>query len=128
MTKQSSGGSISLHPKHGLNPTIPACFYCGKDKDMIALLGAEYKEEAPMHMVIDIEPCDQCKEKYADYTLLVEVKSHDDYLSAQRRKKHPQPTGRWCAIRKECLNIAEPSPVAYVGPETMNFLLEKNGV
>lgn len=42
--------SVRLHPKYGVNPTIPTCFWCGKDKNEIALLGAAYKEEAPMHM------------------------------------------------------------------------------
>lgn len=30
---------IEISPKHGLNPTIPVCFWCGKEKNEIALLG-----------------------------------------------------------------------------------------
>jgi len=56
--------NIRLHPKYGVNPTISSCIICGKEKNEIALLGATYKEQAPMHMVISIEPCDNCKEKY----------------------------------------------------------------
>jgi hypothetical protein len=54
---------IILHPKYGVNPTIPICIYCGKEKNEVALLGAAYKEEAPMYMIIDHEPCDSCKKK-----------------------------------------------------------------
>ena len=56
-------GDIKLHKEHGLNPTVPICIYCGKDKNEVALLGAAYKEEAPMHMILNNEPCDSCKEK-----------------------------------------------------------------
>ena len=31
--------SIKLSPKHGLNPTIATCFYCGKDKNELILAG-----------------------------------------------------------------------------------------
>jgi hypothetical protein len=54
---------IKLHKEHGLNPTIPICVFCGEDKNEIALLGADYKGEAPMHMAIDNEPCEECQEK-----------------------------------------------------------------
>jgi hypothetical protein len=55
---------ITLHPKYGLNPTISQCLICGKDLNEIALLGNHYKEQAPMHMVTSIIPCDECREKY----------------------------------------------------------------
>ena len=60
---------ILLSPKHGLNPTIPICFWCGEEKNEIALMGrigdARKGEdfEAPMHAVLDYEPCDKCREK-----------------------------------------------------------------
>lgn len=64
--------SIPLHPKYGVNPTIPVCLFCGEEKGGIALLGNNYKGEAPMHMVIDVEPCDACKEKMNNgYVMLV---------------------------------------------------------
>ena len=31
--------SIKISQKHGVNPTIPICFWCGKEKNEIALLG-----------------------------------------------------------------------------------------
>ena len=64
---------IKLSPKHGLNPTIPVCFYCGEEKNEVALLGKIDKNdsEAPMRCIINYEPCDKCKEKQKDYVLLV---------------------------------------------------------
>lgn len=56
--------SIPLSPEHGLNPTIPVCFWCGKDKNEIALLGrigGKEDREAPARMVLDYEPCEDCR-------------------------------------------------------------------
>lgn len=59
--------SIKLSPKHGVNPTIPICFWCGKEKNEIALMGKIDREdsEAPRHVIMDYEPCDKCKELFS---------------------------------------------------------------
>ena len=49
--------NIRLHKKYGLNPTLSTCFYCGKETGEIALLGAAYDGEAPMHLCTSLEPC-----------------------------------------------------------------------
>lgn len=57
---------INLSPKHGVNPTVPICFWCGKEKNEIALLGriGDKKDfEAPKNMVLDFKPCDECLKK-----------------------------------------------------------------
>lgn len=41
----SRNGSIELSPKYGVNPTIPVCFWCGKEKNEIALMGRVRKRE-----------------------------------------------------------------------------------
>ena len=56
---------ITLHPEHGVNPTIPVCAYCGKERNEIILLGDAFKNKAPMYSVIDLEPCEECKSKLA---------------------------------------------------------------
>ena len=54
-----SNAGIKLSPKHGLNPTIPVCFWCGEERNEVALLGhsgdgRKHEDfEAPRHMVID---------------------------------------------------------------------------
>lgn len=57
--------SIKLSPKHGLNPTIATCFFCGKDKNELILAGKINRndDEMPMHTIINYEPCDECKAK-----------------------------------------------------------------
>ncbi len=81
-----------LHKEHGLNPTMPQCIICGNDKGEIALLGASYKGEAPMKMVVDIEPCKDCRVKYLSKgTILVEADV--DY------KGNKTPTGKLSVLK-----------------------------
>jgi len=69
---------IYLHPKYGLNPTVPVCAYCGQDKGEVALLGRAYKGEAPHRMVLNAwDPCQACMEKQALGITFVEVVQQD---------------------------------------------------
>lgn len=58
--------SIKISPKHGLNPSIPVCFWCGQPKNEILLFGKMDKKdsEAPMHICMDYEPCEACSELF----------------------------------------------------------------
>lgn len=57
---------IKISPKHGLNPTIPVCFWCGKNKNEIVLLGKlKDDKEAPKNVVMDYEPCEKCAEMFS---------------------------------------------------------------
>lgn len=59
------GKSITLSPKHGLNAFIPACFWCGGSKNMVAIPGRLKGDAKAQHnMVIDTEPCDKCTEGF----------------------------------------------------------------
>lgn len=89
---------ITLHPEHGINPTIPMCLYCGKEKNEIALLGAAYKGEAPMHMVLDDVPCEACQ---ADFAKGIALFEHNG--------KHR--TGRVIVVRESWLDAAVTDPV-----------------
>ena len=91
--------SIILHPEHGVNPTIPQCCICGKEKNQIALLGNKYKGQAPMKMVIDGEPCEECKKMMKVGILLISVKDGSD-------KKNPYRTGIKVAIKEEAFEKA----------------------
>jgi hypothetical protein len=94
---------VRLHPKHGLNPAIPACFFCGQDKNEILLLGNAYKEEAPRHAVFDQTPCPQCKEFMAQGIILVSVRDGET-------DPNPYRTGRWAVIKDRAIKrILQPS-------------------
>lgn len=64
--KKRPNGSIEISPKYGVNPTIPVCAFCGKEKNEIALMGRMRSKgcsdiEAPRQMIVDYEPCDECQ-------------------------------------------------------------------
>ena len=68
--------SIRISKKHGVNPTIPICFWCGKEKNEIALLGKLPNDiEAPRKIWIpgDYEPCDSCKTYWSKGIRIVEA-------------------------------------------------------
>lgn len=112
--------SIRLSEKHGVNPSMDVCFYCGEVTG-IALMGKistkdNHDVEAPRYCCSSVTPCDKCKEKYKDYVLMVEAKSSDP--------KNPQPSGRWFALKKEVLNPAyRNSPVAFMLEQDFNQVL-----
>lgn len=85
--------------KHAISTTV--CFFCGKDKDIVA-----YKlpraVEAPTRMLVDYEPCKDCAAQMAKGITLIEVTSSD--TGAQPIKPGLWPTGRWCVITQESAN------------------------
>lgn len=101
--------SIKVSPKHGLNPTIPVCFFCGKDKNEIALLGqiGDRRKgedfEAPMKMILDFVPCEDCQNKFAEGVLIIEVTDTPEYIGMPIAE-NVYPTGRYVVVRPEALN------------------------
>lgn len=111
--------SIRLHPKHGLNPTMPVCFYCGKDTGEIALLGAGYRGEAPHKMIINKEPCEWCKGNMRRGIVLIEATG--------RTSDDCQPTGQYVVLTEDAARrmFIEPmltqvlrTRIAFVDPAT----------
>lgn len=94
---------IRLSPEHGLNPTIPVCMFCGKDKDMIALMGKVGKrgedKKMPMRCVIDYEPCDECKEGMKQGIALIEVTSEQPEDMRPEICKGGYPTGNMVVLK-----------------------------
>lgn len=113
--------SIRLHRQHGLNPTIPICFFCGEDRNEIVFLGASHKGRAPMRAFIDLEPCPGCKEKMKQGITLIE------------RADGENPTGRWLVVKEEeldrflsddeLISDIKKSRIAFIEPAAMNALL-----
>lgn len=102
--------SIRLSEKHGVNPTLCQCFFCGETKH-IALLGqiGDRRKgediEAPRECVMDYEPCDKCQEQMKRGVTLIEVSTAQpsDGRPPLTAKGDLQvyPLGRWCVIKPE---------------------------
>lgn len=93
--------SIRISPKHGLNPTIPVCFFCGKPKNELVLMGKLKGDiEAPKNLCLDYEPCDACKALFEGNILLMGV------TTAPNGNQSPiqnnlYPTGSYMVITRE---------------------------
>jgi hypothetical protein len=92
---------FKLNKKHGVNPTMSVCFWCQEDKNEVALLGDAYKEEAPVRMVINYEPCEHCTEKMAMGITLVEGSTEPNHNPPLADGMYP--TGNWCVLAEESL-------------------------
>jgi hypothetical protein len=90
--------SIRLHREHGVNPTIPVCYFCGEDKNEVVLLGAGYKGEAPMRMLMDTHPCEQCQEYMEQGVILMGV---DPDKSAD--EENPHRTGHFVVVKDDAI-------------------------
>lgn len=98
---------VRISPKHGANPTIPICFFCGKEKNEVALLGKINKEddEAPRNMVLDYEPCDDCKKNMSLGVTLIgttaNVSDNRRPIGKNEDGENVYPTGEWIVITRE---------------------------
>lgn len=91
---------IKVSPKHGLNPSLSACFWCGKDKNELILMGRlPDDKEAPRRAVFDYEPCDTCKAQMEQGITLIEASDRDNGNAEIQRGVFP--TGRWAVITEE---------------------------
>lgn len=95
--------SVRLHREHGVNPTIPLCFWCGKPRNEVVLLGAAYKGQAPRRMLMDYEPCDTCKANMAQGITLIEATHKPQHNNQTGIQEDVYPTGRWAVITEEAV-------------------------
>ncbi len=85
---------ILLSPKHGLNPSIDKCFWCGREKGVVLFGGMKGGDpQAPPTVVMSVEPCNDCPiwAKTNDGCMMVEA-FEDGRL-----------TGRFCCVRDSAL-------------------------
>lgn len=86
---------MRLHPEHGLNPCIPNCYCCNKEKNQIAFLGDKIKGEAPRSAVIDKEPCEECRGYMKQGIILISTRDGES-------GDNPYRTGGWWVITQQC--------------------------
>jgi hypothetical protein len=110
--------SIRLSKKHGLNPSVSVCFFCGKEKNEIVIPGRlKGDAEAPRKAVWNYEPCESCKKYMSEGVMVCVVKDGSD-------PENPFRTGRLLVIRDE-----DAKNIFNVDPEkTRFFFLEESAV
>ena len=94
---------IKISPKYGVNPTIPVCFWCGKQKNEIALMGRMTGDiEAPKNMVLDYVPCEECQNHMAMGVAILEASDHPNTEGQPPMQKGVYPTSRFVVVTTEC--------------------------
>lgn len=97
-----SRSGIRLSEKHGLNPSLAVCFWCGKERGDLVLLGRlKNDEEAPRYMVVDFEPCDHCREGMAQGFTLIEATTSPNSVCDREMQSGVYPTGRYVVVTKD---------------------------
>lgn len=105
--------NIKFSPKYGLNPTIPICFWCGEEKNEIAMLGElPNDEEAPKHMVLDYEPCDKCKANMKKGIALIGITENKPNDNRPEIIKGAYPTGHFAVVKPEAVHQFIDEPMA----------------
>lgn len=93
--------SIKLSKKHGVNPTIPICFWCEKEKNEVALLGklkGDIKAPRSMWIPGDYEPCEECKKQWMTGIVLIEAYENPVYDEKQPAFHGAYPNGRYMVL------------------------------
>jgi len=100
--------SIRISKKHGVNPTIPHCFFCQKPKNEVILAGKlPGDEEAPRGAVWDRNPCDECRHHMETGIIFISVKPDE------KTTDNPYRTGGWVVIKEEAVRrIVKPATLA----------------
>lgn len=95
-------GGITLHPQHGVNPTLGLCIWCGKEDGTIGLLGYNKGREAPRRAYISTEPCDACKAGMALGITLIEARRHGGEGGVEL-VPGVFATGRWIVMKEDAV-------------------------
>ena len=94
---------IKISPKYGVNPTIPVCFWCGKQKNEIALMGRMTDDiEAPKNMVLDYVPCEECQNHMGMGVAILEASDCPNTEGQPPMQKGVYPTSRFVVVTTEC--------------------------
>lgn len=131
---------IELSPKHGLNPMLTKCFWCGESTG-VALVGrirgrdGEDDAEAPREACVTLEPCDKCRSHFEKGVLLIEVTEdgsrfgNDDRFSlgAKDGPQHLWPTGRYAVLKPEAVKDGKPGGKLLCDPAVMDKVLGTGG-
>ena len=129
---------IRLSKKYGVNPTIPVCFWCGKEKNEIALMGhiGDGRKgediEAPICAILDYVPCEECEKNMHLGVTVMEASNVPIAEGFPEMQEGVYPTGNWYVIRQEAAERVfgdklNGSNKVFVDQEAFSMLFGKEG-
>jgi hypothetical protein len=95
--------TLRISPKHGVNPSISTCFWCGKPTNALVLFGRmkDDREAGQYCGPIDYEPCEECKTGMSQGITIIEVvEFNNDNPEIQ---KGLYPTGKMVVVKEEAV-------------------------
>jgi hypothetical protein len=98
---------VRLSKKHGLNPSIKQCYFCGEG-DEIILFGSAFPggEAAPHQAVYDKQPCQKCANLMKQGIMLIQVRDGES-------GENPYRTGMLCVVKDAAIReIVQPEELA----------------
>lgn len=113
--------SLKLSKKHGLNPSLGICFYCGESSGEIVLAGRLPGDaEAPRSACWSMNPCPKCAEYMKQGIILISVRDNDEPKEGRPIPKDYQPyrTGGWVVVKEHFITM-------YLRGEAAQLILEK---
>jgi hypothetical protein len=109
--------SIRISEKHGVNPTLGICMYCGEETGEIALLGClPGDKEAPRQSILSIKPCQKCIDRLTQESKIILV-AMDEQIPI-----------KWVELSTQCLNpnvSIPPERVALMRIEQYNLIFKQ---
>ena len=85
-------GNIRLSPKHGVNPSVGTCFFCGADKEVILFGRLPDDAQAPHIACYNKEPCSKCADYMKQGIILISVRKGES-------GNNPYRTGKWVVVK-----------------------------
>lgn len=66
---------IRLSDKHGVNPGLSVCFWCGEADGVVLYGRLPGDQKAPREALVSYDPCSSCKERFKQGVLLLEAQT-----------------------------------------------------
>jgi len=85
-------------------PIIPICFWCAKEKnqiDLFKLKKNKKSEHIPRSLIIDYEPCDNCKLNMEKGITFIEATQTPNFEHQTEIMNNTYPTGRWWVVSED---------------------------
>lgn len=126
--------SIILSKKHGLNPALEVCFWCGKEMGVAICGRMKGDAEAPRRMVCSLEPCPECKKAFEKGVHIIEVAADGERFGNDKafsikdeNGNFMYPTGRHAVFNPEAIRNGKPGMTMLSDKETMDAIAANVG-
>jgi hypothetical protein len=90
--------SLRVSEKYGVNASLELCFFCGKEKGVVLMGRLKGDVKAPISVIADKEPCDECKERMKEGVMFIGVED------GQEGKDEPDRMGMIVTVKDESVS------------------------